>query len=137
MSSHHSSYEFSKRTQSAIGFDLLWQQIHDHCLTSYGRALIEEPPFLDSVDAIETKMDQVLAAKEWLRSASPALLGSVQEIRDFLKTAQKAEILSAADLKEVAHTLLLLSRIQPALKAGQASPELMDIVASLPAFSRH
>ena len=31
----------------------------------------------------------------------------------------------------MAHTLLLLSRIQPALKAGQASAELMGIVASL------
>ena len=132
MASQISKYDISERTKKAIGFDRLWQQIYHNCLTSYGRALVEENPFLSDVEAIETKMAQVLAAKTYLRDNSPALLGSVQEIRVFLKTAQKAEILSAADLKEVVHMpSLLLSRIQPALKAGQASAELMQIVDSL------
>ena len=130
MQRHEPQFVFPRSAQRALGFDRLWERIETHCSCVYGVEELNDRPFCDAAEDIEMRMAEVLAAKEFLNKQNFTLLTSLTEIRPYLDGALKEEVLSASELKEIAQSLVIMSRLKHALQAGGAAPPIDEYRSS-------
>ena len=101
--------------------------------TSRGRELAENLDFLDSREAIETRLDEIDEARVLTRKALSIPFGGAEDVRPLARRAAKGAILEPFELLACARLLHAASRVRRFFSAHAAEvPRLAAIAEQLP-----